>query len=169
MSGKSRLEGQAPLVLWLLLLSPGILRADDDPCLSFRAGDGTKRDACADATIASLTEEDYSAAVGRLDGMGEGIAPKLIKALSSSQWLTRAAAADALGRMGKRASAPEVMVNALAAHAKDKEAKVRQQVFGAIGRIGRKTPAAEEAVRQGLLDSDLLARHLAGYASAELK
>jgi hypothetical protein len=71
--------------------------------------------------------------------------------------------------MGKRASAPEAIVNSLAAHAKDGEARVRQQVFGALGRIGRKTPAAEAMVEQGLSDSDPLARYLAGNARARLK
>jgi HEAT repeat protein len=152
----------------LLLVAPVAL-PDDDPCVLLRAGKAGQAGACADATIAQLRRDNYNVTVGDLDGIGEPAVPTLLKALSSEQSLTRAGAADALGRMGMRLEKKAPIADALAGHAEDAEVKVRLQVIGAIARIAFKTPAAEQAVRKAESDPDPVVRALASYGRTQLK
>ena len=140
-----------------------------DPCLLFGAGDQTQGDKCANAELAGLRRDNYGATVGTLDGIGEPAVPALLKALASDSALTRAGAADALGRMGMRLEKKAPIVDALVSHAGDADRDVRIQVIGAIGRVGLKTPAAEEAVRKAESDSDTVVRALATLTLAQLK
>jgi HEAT repeat protein len=141
-----------------------------EACNALRKGEKDQAKSCADQTILELTDVDqYNGAVGVLDGIGEPAVPSLVRALTSSEWLARAAAADALGRMGVRLEKRDAIVNALAAHGSDKDLRVRRQVIGALGRIGLKTTAADEAIRQAEADSDPMVRQLAGYARQRFK
>jgi HEAT repeat protein len=167
-SDRRPVPGRVFAIALLLSLAPAAFSADD-PCASFRSGDRHQADACARATIAQLSPQNYNLTVGDLDGIGEPAVPALREALSSDQSLRRVAAADALGRIGMRLEGKAAIANGLASHAEDADVKVRQQVIGAIARIGVKTPAAEQAVRKAESDSDPVVRGLASYARTQLK
>jgi HEAT repeat protein len=148
----------------LLLSSAAAARPDDDPCRSLWAGNRDQADPCAKATLAHLTRDNYSLSVSDLDGIGEPAVPALAAALSSEEWLKRAGAADALGRIGVRLEKPASILDTVASHAEDANEEVRRQVIGAIARIGLRTQAAEQAARKAELDSDAVVRGLAGHA-----
>jgi HEAT repeat protein len=99
--------------------------------------------------------------VRELNGVGERGVPTLIGALKAESWLTRVAAADALGRIGVRAKEPDTIVSALVGAATDPELKVRQMVIASILRIGRPTPASELILTRAETDDDPLIRTMA--------
>jgi HEAT repeat protein len=160
----------APCLLLLVVGSATTAQAGA-VCREFRAGEKSRARDCAAEAIAEVELDRYNSTVGLLDGIGEAAVPALETALGSTKWLVRAAAADALGRIAPRLETPGKtdIVNVLAALDKDTNVKVRQQVFGSLGRIGLKTDAAERALIEGEADTDPTARQLAIHARERLK
>jgi HEAT repeat protein len=153
----------------LLLLLPAFARAED-PCVTVSRGDASATEACVDASVKKLSNRQISAAaVETLDGIGAPAVPALIKALQSEDALTRASAADALGRIGRRGVRTDAVVSALVSRLKDREAAVRRQAAGALGRIGLDVGGASAALQQSLDDEDSLVRFLASDALGKLK
>lgn len=106
--------GRHSLLAVALLLAGATVVQAGEVCKAYFGGDKSRAEACADETISELTDRDqYNLAVGSLSGIGEPAIPSLLRALKSSEWLVRAAASDALGRIGVRLEKPEEVVNAL--------------------------------------------------------
>jgi HEAT repeat protein len=148
------------------LLAVVFLGASEDPCRAVMDQVSSTRRACIAEELAKLGDRSLSmAAVQLLSGLAPDSIKDLREALKHGETeLTRASAADALGRIGSAYREIEDAVPDLVAGLKDASVLVRRQCATALGRIGRRAVAALPALRARLQDLDQVVRYAAKVA-----
>jgi HEAT repeat protein len=123
--------------------------------VGYSRGDGGQREGCIDSLISDLADPALQSATrNRLAGMGPPAVPKLLRATRSHAAAARGGAADALGRIGARASAPadeeaadwKAVVCRLVDMLADPVAEVRLQAIVSLGNVGRDSCGARAAL-----------------------
>jgi HEAT repeat protein len=148
---------------WLLVMLAGPGR---DPCIDVLAASQTARRECVVEELKKLGDRTVAmAAVQRLAGLApDSIAPLRTVLRGKGSVVSRAGAADALGRIGPTHAEIASAVPDLVACLKDESPVVRRQAAGALGRIGKLAQSALPALALSEGDPDPMVRHLAAFS-----